>query len=88
MPWTFDDSKAVTNVIPSAAGRNYYEWRREIRDHNTHPRQAAQMCGNMKYERLSNCYSIRLSGSDRCYFEVDEDGQAVNILEVGGHDRS
>jgi hypothetical protein len=42
--------------------------------------------GNMGYENLGGkLFSIRLSGSGRLYFEVDEDAQHVSIVEIGGH---
>ncbi|HGU0827223.1 TPA: hypothetical protein ACM6YF_004410, partial [Escherichia coli] len=67
----FDDSRARAawngdrTAVPRAGMRKYYEWRRLIRDEGRTPKDAAEIVGDLHYERLKggaeDFYSIRLT---------------------------
>lgn len=87
MPWTIDDSHARgTPNLPNACGRNYYAWRRLVRDHQMHPSEAADQVGDAHYESYGgDKYTIRLSQGHRVYFLVDEGEEHVTVVKVGTH---
>lgn len=89
MAWTFDDSTASGRMgIAAAAMRNYYDWRRRVRDLGEHPYDAARYVGDLNYKQLRGShsqYEIRLNQKHRATFTVDDDAQRVTVLEIGGH---
>lgn len=89
MAWTFDDSRASgTPGIPSAAMNKYYAWRRFIRDHGKHPKDAASDVGDLDYKLLRGTdaqYQIRLNQEHRVTFTVDSANERVTVLQIGGH---
>lgn len=89
MTWTFDDSSASgTMGVPAASMRNYYDWRRRVRDLGEHPYEAARYVGDLAYKQLrgsNSQYEIRLSQKHRATFTVDDDARRVTVHQIGGH---
>lgn len=83
--WTLEISHScIRNGVNGIEYNNYNEFTNYIR-HGLHPRTASESMGHGGYENLGgDLHSIRLSGSGRLYFEVDDSAETVTIVQIGG----
>ncbi|EOC3002942.1 TPA: hypothetical protein ACGSIZ_004984 [Escherichia coli] len=87
--WSIDDSKCEIDksfTLPTPQ-KTYEEWKNEINNNGTHPRDAARHLGRgTNYEKLQgDVHSIRLSREHRVVFLVSQESHIVTVLRRGGH---
>ncbi len=87
--WRIDDSKCEIDksfTLPNLQ-KTYEEWKNEINNNGTHPRDAARNLGRgTNYEKLhGDVYSIRLSREHRVVFLVSPESHIATVLRLGGH---
>ncbi len=88
--WTVPDSKAERQcTLPSGYMAKYRNWKDEIQVRNHHPKEAAEICGDMHYEQLSGKnkgqFTIRLSQEHRVAFTLNTMARQVLVFHIGGH---
>ncbi|MHC8384037.1 RHS repeat domain-containing protein [Pseudomonas sp. LB3P14] len=103
--WTFTEDIGPHDYIENgkrgAAQRaKYNEYRNEIVEHNTHPREAAKVFPTALYENYPNYKHfkpndvhknfmhahIRLTQEHRVFFLVNDDTRQILIKQIGSHD--
>ncbi|MFJ3482579.1 hypothetical protein ACIPL1_04260 [Pseudomonas sp. NPDC090202] len=88
MIWTLNKENARFRAQLSASAQGKWDIFQNAIYRGSYPKDAAKLAGGMDYKMLSgssNQYQIRLSGSERATFRIDEVRQIVTVLQVGGH---
>lgn len=70
--------------------RTYYQFRHLIRDDHLAPSEDLEQVDRDTHLEIYNSgritHSIRLSQRHRVFMNVDQYGQIVTVLQIGGHD--